>query len=263
MSDMYKNKRRNLCHSLVLAGKILLLCVALGVANLQAEEKSCEIKIISNPRLPIEPGGKIEVDTSTLKNIVINPTFMDKSGWSLGDKGSGTVTLDDKVFRSSPYSVRNERPVDGAYGYVNQDISGLLLPNTAYYAECYIRTNITGEGYKRGALLNVNLVHGEEEKVSYNPLQRVGHTTNDWTKVCGLFQTHSDLRAGGLWGIFNTTGTAWFDDFFLAPLYATITYTIDCPNIKQVKLLNEDGEILAVSGVLKEGINHYEHTVNN
>jgi len=233
----------------------------LGASGLYAQDTACKIEIVSNPRLPIEPGKEIAIDTSGLTNLLRNATFQDATGWGLNDRGRGTVSLDETVFHSAPYSVKVAKPANPQYSDVSQGLG--LEPETTYYVECYARAEISEGRSRKGAKLYVSLLRREEGKAGravYITLQTLKVTTNDWVKLAGVFQTPSGTKSGQLWGLFDRTGVAWFDDFLLCPLSATLTVTVACPDIKQVRLLNEDEEVLDDSGILAKGTDRCKRT---
>ncbi|MBU0716334.1 MAG: hypothetical protein KJ964_13345 [Verrucomicrobia bacterium] len=251
-----RNGRRDIWGKMLFVS-LIILCATSGTSSIQAAE-GCKIEINSNPPLPITPGKPIKVDTSSLKNILKNPAFASQSGWSFNDRARGTITLDTNVFHSAPCSVRIEKPENPGYSDIGQSFQ--VQPNTCYYAECYVKANIAKERKRKGVMLYIGLARGAGGKSINITLQTLEKTSDDWIKLCGVFQTPADVKSASFWPLFDTVGTTWIDDCFLSLISATITYRIDCPEIKRVKLLNEDEKVMADSGVLEKGKSHYENT---
>jgi hypothetical protein len=103
----------------------------------------------------------------------------------------------------------------------------------------------------------VNYTDGTSSYIVAPTFPKVGH---DWLKVTTVATCKKDVTLISLYGglYYDQDGEAYFDDLFVGIGKAKVTYKVECPNLKGVKLYSEEDGLIKDSGALSAGTAAYD-----
>lgn len=158
-------------------------------------------------------------------------------GWNAFISVSGSTYFDSSVSNSGTYSLKASLTGIGSYievfkptesgglgGYFGKHIA--VLPNTSYTFSFWMRTNYISGDSNDGAFVSVLESKADGTTASSTTTSTKVKTTTSWTKYTYTITTSSTTAYVQINPrIYGHTGTgtllidAWFDDFFLGPVY--------------------------------------------
>lgn len=224
-----------------------------GFAWMPAAAAQCQITITSDPPLPAE-------------NLLKNPGFEDgDQPWLRQDAADEDgVTEEEKHSGASSYKLVGKK---GASKSFRQGRGGgnQLDPPVSAGTEITIRAwskavgpDFEGGGY--GLSAQVSYADGTS---GYIPAPVFNKAPHGWVKATARHALAKDLRwidwiHGGCY--YDQTGTAYFDDLFVGIGKAKLSYRVECPALKRVKLYSEDFGLLHDSGP-RADTGRFEHSL--
>ena len=206
------------------------------------------VEISTDPQLPVP-------------NLVENPGFeQELTSWGLPKKekfkqGDIIEVGRERVY-SGKYSLKVKSAERGRVFGASQHpfYENKLVPGIPYV--------VSGWVFCEEGLAIVRVTSWSSDwKSSGGQIRDIPTTKGKWGKIeaVGSFKANAkifSLQTGG----YYTKGTYYFDDIFVGLAKTKLSYKVKHPGVKQVRLYDEEDNLIAESEILPKGTNAYSNT---
>jgi hypothetical protein len=216
----------------------------------------CKVTVTSVPAMPVA-------------NLIQNPGF--ENGIKPWD--AFAVTLKDGVISTEAHSGRHSYKLVGQKG-VNkgirqvhpgpQEFKPAIPAGTPITISAWCKTVGTdAEGGGCDLSGNVTYSDGTSSYITAPSFPKVPH---DWARSTVVYVLNKDMKwidqiYGGLY--YDQAGEAYFDDIFMAVGKLKLSYKVECPGIRSVRVYSEEQGLLKDSGVLAKDTNAYDGSLES